>query len=169
MHALRGADQARRLTAHNWLLEAAPHRHTAGMEWTSNHVALLKAGVTWDVVRVPYAVLDRTFDRDTEPAALLRWLEAAEVGGAVFCDPYRPYMYVMVPPGTDRSWKRDLAPAGVECLGGTQPYIHHVGVPRIDCVEPPRPFWVLSPDAGRRHADADHLYKVLETCVRVTA
>lgn len=166
VHPLSGAERARRTTAHSWLLAAASDRHTAATEWDAHALALLTAGVTWDAVRVPYALLDPDFDRSTEPAELRRRLEEFKVSGSVFCDPYRPHLYFMVPAGTDRDWPRTLAPVGVECLGGTRPYIHHVGVPRLDRVEPPGPYWLTPPDSGdRRHVVAHHLYEVLRACV----
>ena len=172
LQAMPGSEHARRMAAQNWLLQAAKHRHTARMEWTEQGVAVLTAGLAWDVVRVPYDVLDPAFDRGTGPAALLRRLDDAQVFGATFCDPYRPLLYVMVAPGTDRHWNRDLARAGVECLGGTRPYVRLVGVPRVERTEPPGPYWLIPPDnaAGLRFADAEHLHQVLTACVqRMTA
>jgi hypothetical protein len=137
----------------------------AAMEWTRQGVALLTAGITWDAVRVSYDVLAPGFDRDTAADALRRRLDELELSGAIFCDPYRPCMYLMVPPGTDREWPRALAPEGVECLGGTRPYIHHVGVPRLDRATPPGPFWLMPPDSiGRRHLDPRQLHQVLHEC-----
>ncbi|WP_331733925.1 hypothetical protein OG345_40785 (plasmid) [Streptomyces sp. NBC_01220] len=165
VHALSGAERARRTQAHNWLLAAAPHLPTAMTEWNTQGVALLTAGATWDVVRAPYALLDPAFERTTEPDALRHRLAVLEVAGSVFCDPYRPHFYFMVPAGTDREWPRTLGTAAVECLGGTKPYIHHVGVPRLDRAGQPGPFWLTPPDCdGPRHVNAPHLYEVLQEC-----
>ncbi|MEU1372002.1 hypothetical protein ABZ454_38835, partial [Streptomyces sp. NPDC005803] len=159
------AERDRRATAYTWLLAAAQDGKVAMMEWDRHGTALLTAGVTWDAVRVPYALLDPTYDRDTEPAVLRRRLAELEVDGPVFCDPYRPHLYFMVPAGTDQSWPRTLVPAQVEILGGTRPYIHHVGVPRPNRVEPPGPYWLTPPhDEVRRHVAASHLYEVLQAC-----
>lgn len=172
---LQGMDRAKRAAAQAWLLgvnaggrpsssQGSPQM--AMTEWTNHGVALLRAGITWDVVRVPYTVLDTDFDGDAEPDALRRRLEELEVSGAVFCDPYRPFLYFMVPPGSDEKWPRDLASVGVECLGGTRPYIHHVGVPRMDRDKLPGPFWLLPPDNGtRRLVDPHLLYTALHTCI----
>ncbi|GAA2732398.1 hypothetical protein [Streptomyces nogalater] len=169
VQALTSADYARRVAAESWLLQAAPHKETAGIEWSQQAVALLTAGVTWDAVRVPYEVLDPAYNYDTEPLVLRRRLDELSVDGAVFCDPHRPCLYVMVPPGTDRLWPQDadVVKLGVDCLGGTLPYIRLVGVPRLDRTEPPGSYWLLPPDkAGRRHASAKNLYNALHACVR---
>ncbi|MFH9663346.1 hypothetical protein ACH4NF_34370 [Streptomyces sp. NPDC017248] len=115
---------------------------------------------------MPYTVLHTEFDYNTKPGALRQRLDELQVHGAVFCDPHRPCLYAMVPPGTDQHWPRALARAEIDCLGGTQPYIWHVGVPRIDITRPPGPYWLLPPDSvGRRHTDPEHLYEALHACV----
>ncbi len=154
-------DRERHKAAEKWLYEAATVRETATQEWTTQGVALLTAGIMWDAVRVPYSPLGADLDRDTDPDTLRRRLHELQVCGPVFCDPYRPRLYVLVPPGTDRQWPRTLAPIGVECLGGTRPYVHYVGVPRLDRIAPPGTYWVTPPDGTRRHADPQHLYRVL--------
>ncbi|MFD5568989.1 hypothetical protein [Streptomyces cadmiisoli] len=161
-YVLPRPERERRAAAYEWLLTAAPDRQTAISEWRSPGVALLTAGVEWDAVRVPYDVLHPGFDRATTLQELVQRLGELKVGGSAFCDPYRPFMYLLVPPRTDKDWPRDLASARVECLGGTQPYVHHVGVPRLESVAPPGPFWLTPPDViPQRHADPEHLYAVL--------
>lgn len=157
-----GAERGRRETAERWLLRAAPDPALALEEW-GRGVAVLVAGQAWDAVRVPYAVLDSTFNRGTQPGELRACVARLGLDGPVFCDPYRPFLYFLVPPGTDRDWPREtLARARIECLGGTEPYVHHVGVPRVDRTERPGLFWLLPPDSGRpRHVDAAHLVDVL--------
>jgi hypothetical protein len=164
---LRGGDRGQRAAAECWLLDAAPNRPTAEAEWASGHgVALLTAGVRWDAVRVPYNVLHPEFDCGTAPEVLRERLAEFEIAGPVFCDPYRPYTYFMVPPGTDRVWGRDLAAAGVECLGGTQPYVRHVGVPHLGRVAPPGAYWLHPLGTGSLwHVDARRLHTVLRACV----
>ncbi|MGW2445784.1 hypothetical protein [Streptomyces sp. NPDC001675] len=162
---LTGEARTHRAEAEQWMLQATDTPHTAAMEWTTHQVALLTAGRVWDAVRLPYVLLRPDFERDTRPEELRRRVAELQVEGAMFCDPYRPFLYVLVPPGTDRRWPDDLAPAGVECMGGTAPYIRHVGVPRLDLLAPPGLFWLVPPDSGgRRLADAQHLYEVLRAC-----
>ncbi|MEV6804671.1 hypothetical protein [Streptomyces sp. NPDC051132] len=121
---------------------------------------MLTAGRQWDAVRAPYTAIDREFDRDTAPEVLRRRLEALGVAGAAFCDSYRPYVYFLVPPGTDRHWPADLGEA--QCLGGTPPYVRHVVVPRLDFVSLPGLFWLTPPDTGEpRLVDPEHLVQVL--------
>ncbi|MFC4500546.1 MULTISPECIES: hypothetical protein [Streptomyces] len=168
-HPLRGQDRVRRAQAEGWLLAAAhfdrkraPEAERAAIhDWERGTVALLTAGVTWDVVRVPYNALSPGFSRDTNPDELRQRLADLKVHGAAFCDPYRPYLYVMVPAGTDREWPaRQLA--DVECMGSSKAYIHHVGVPRVDRIAPPGLYWLTSPDAeGPHYADWQHLFAVL--------
>ncbi|WP_030183199.1 hypothetical protein [Streptomyces sp. NRRL S-813] len=94
---------------------------------------------------------------------LRRRLHELAVEGPVFCDPYRPFLYVLVPPGTDEEWPRALDPMAVACLGGTRPYVHHVGVPRLHRAAPPGPYWLTAPHtAARRHTDPQHLRQLLE-------
>lgn len=161
MRVLRGEDRERRAAAEGWLFRAATHQQTAAKEWNQQGIALLTAGIVWDAVRVPYTPLGADLERDADPDHLRRRLAELGVIGPVFCDPYRPFLYFLVPPGTDRVWPRDLAPAGVECMGGTQPYIHHVGVPRLDRTAPPGPYWLALPDDTGQLADPQHLYQVL--------
>jgi hypothetical protein len=79
-------------------------------------------------------------------------------------------MYFLVPPGTDKGWPLDLVPAGVEILGGTEPYVRHVGVPSLSQIRRPGPFWVHPLDRGARwHVDPQHLYAVLHALVNETA
>ncbi|MEU2426871.1 hypothetical protein ABZ619_38665 [Streptomyces sp. NPDC007851] len=160
------ADQAerdRRAAAHDWLMQSASHRHRAGLEWTYSGVAVLTAGVTWDVVKMPYAAFDPRFDWNTPAKELRQRLEELEVAGPAFCDPYRPYVYALVPPGTDRKWPQDLTAAGHECLGGTRPFVHHVAIPSLNRSEPPGLFWLTLPDplGEHPHVDPGHLCKVL--------
>ncbi|WP_149824151.1 hypothetical protein [Streptomyces tailanensis] len=143
------------------MYQAAPSREVAAKDWTDHGVTLLKAGVVWDAVRVPYAILGQGLDRETAPDTL-RWrMNELGLTGPAFCDPYRPYVYFLVPPETDQQWPRTLAPAGIECLGGTQPYIHHVGVPRLNRTAPPGLYWLLLPDNTIWHADPQRLEQVL--------
>jgi hypothetical protein len=157
---LRGADRERRAAAEAWLYRAATSPHAAGMEWSQHGIALLTAGIEWDAVRLPYAPLGADLERDADPDQLRRRLHDLRVSGPVFCDPYRPFLYVLVPPGTDVEWPRTLTQLGVECLGGTRPYIHHVGVPRLDLVSPPGPYWLTLP-GGTGLTNPQRLYKVL--------
>ncbi|MER6334085.1 hypothetical protein ABT298_33225 [Streptomyces sp. NPDC001034] len=161
MPVLHGEALTRRTQATQWMLKAAQSQDTAGMEWTEHGVALLTAGRVWDVVRAPYAALGRGLDRCTDPQELRR--QVTEAGaGAVWCDPYRPCLYFLVPPGTDRHWPHDRRLAQVECMGGTRPYIHYIGVPRLDRSGPPGFFWLIPPDCdGQALADPDLLYKAL--------
>lgn len=156
----------RRHAVEQWLLRAASHRETAALEWAHQGVALLTAGIAWDIVRAPYDVLATDFDRGTVPERLRHRLNELALAGTVFCDSYRPLLYFMVPPGTDQQWPRALSRARVECLGGTQSYTHHIGVPRVDFVSPPGLFWLTLPESGsRRHVDPKHLFEVLQARV----
>ncbi|MGW3263321.1 hypothetical protein [Streptomyces sp. NPDC001056] len=141
--SLRGEALERRTRATQWMLRAATAPYTAE-QWTERGVAVLTAGIVWDVVRAPYSVLGRGLDRRTDPEAL-RSLVTALGAGAVWCDPYRPAVYFLVPPGTDEYWPRDLAAV---CQGGTGPYVHHIGVPSLDRTSPPGQFWLVPPDYG---------------------
>ncbi|WP_329223474.1 hypothetical protein OG352_39020 [Streptomyces sp. NBC_01485] len=162
VHPLRGADRERRAEAERWLLRAAECAYEAACEWAEQGVTLLTTGVVWDVVRAPYRLLDPAFDCRTGSDALRRRLTRAGVSGAVFCDSYRPALYFLVPPDTDRKWPNTLAAAGVQCFGGSRPYVHHVGVPSLGRALPPGPYWLLSPDnGGIRHVDPEHLYRSL--------
>ncbi|MEW2301946.1 hypothetical protein AB0958_18565 [Streptomyces sp. NPDC006655] len=156
-------DRDRRAAAHDWLMRSAAHQQRAGVEWTYQGVTVLTAGVTWDAVKVPYAVLVPGSHRDTTAAVLRRRLEDLEMAGPVFCDPYRPYFYALVPPGTDQRWPQDLTAAGVDCLGGTRPFVHHVAVPSLSRTAPPGLFWLTLPDpiGEHPHVDAGHLCTVL--------
>ncbi|MFB0617206.1 hypothetical protein [Streptomyces sp. AGS-58] len=165
-----GSDDARRRAAERWLLRAAPSEETALKEWDSG-VAVLVAGHSWDAVRVPYRLLDPTFDYDTEPEALRVCVTRLRLVGPAFCDPYRPYTYFLVPPGSDAHWPREEFVADeVECLGGTEPYVRHVGVPRVDRVKRPGLFWLTPPDTvAFRYVDPTHLLFVLRTHRHATA
>ncbi|MFJ8086225.1 hypothetical protein ACIQ6Y_37350 [Streptomyces sp. NPDC096205] len=165
---LFGADRGKRAAAESWLLDAAPYQPTTEAEWASAHgVALLTAGVRCDAVRVPYNVLHPGFDGGTTPDALRHLLAGLGIVGPVFCDPYRPFAYFLVPPGTDRVWGRDLAAAGMECLGGTQPYVRHVGVPHLGRVSPPGAYWLHPLDGGSLwYVDAGRLHAVLQARVK---
>ncbi|REE61431.1 hypothetical protein BX257_4009 [Streptomyces sp. 3212.3] len=154
-------DRQRRATAHQWLLAAATNRHVANAEWTDQRVALLTAGRHWDAIRMPYKALGAEMERDAEPELLRDRLEELQVSGPVFCDPYRPFLYFLVPPGTDREWPREIARRGAECLGGTRPYVHHIGVPRLDVLAPPGLFWLSAPDGFGELVDPQHLVQAL--------
>lgn len=106
LHPLRREEWDRRAAAEAWLYRAATSQETAGREWATQGVALLAAGIVWDAVRVPHAALSADLERDTDPDMLRRRLHELQLAGPVFCDPYRPYLYVLVPPGTDRQWPR---------------------------------------------------------------
>lgn len=155
-----GADRTRGETAHHWLLRSAPHHQHAGTEWNHSGITLLRAGVNWDAVRAPYETFG--LDRDAPAEALRRRMTELEVTGPLFCDPYRPYVYALVPPATDSDWPQDLTAAGYPCLGGTSPYVHHVGVPAPYRTAPPGCFWLTPPDPGGKvHVDPDRLCLVL--------
>jgi hypothetical protein len=158
---LHGIDRASRNAAEQWLLRAAPDERTAH-QW-SQGIALLVAGRTWDIVRVPYNLLDVAFNHETEPEALLACITRLHLVGPAFCDPCRPFVYFLVPPGTDARWPHyEFRRTQIACLGGTNAYEHQVGVPSIDRTQRPGRFWVVPPDnATHRHVDADHLLAVL--------
>lgn len=162
LYVLNGADRARREAAERWLLRAARDKRDALHQW-SRGVALLVAGRTWDVVRVPSTMLDPGFDHTTEPAALLSCLTRLRLVGLAFCDPCRPFLYFLVPPGTDVHWPHhEFSRTQIACLGGTHYYEHHVGVPSIDRTQRPGRFWVVPPDSVTHpYVNADHLLAVL--------
>ncbi|MER7477476.1 hypothetical protein ABTX60_07435 [Streptomyces sp. NPDC126510] len=166
-YVLNGADRGRQELAQRWLLQAAPEEQVALNEWSCG-VALLVAGRTWDAVRVPYEVLDTSFDADTAPKALRTCVADLRLVGPSFCDPYRPYVYFLVQAGTDRVWPaEEFESVKVECLGGTEPYVRHIGVPPIGRTERPGLFWLMPPDrVACRHVDAAHLLNVLRERLR---
>ncbi|MFF3517726.1 hypothetical protein [Streptomyces sp. NPDC002573] len=169
LRALRGEDRERKAAAEAWLYRAATSSQAAGMEWSQHGIALLTAGIMWDAVRVPYAALGADLERDAGPERLRRRLHELQVAGPVFCDPYRPFVYVLVPPGTDREWPRMLTQLGLECLGGTRPYVHHVGVPRLDLISPPGQYWLTLPDGTGQFTDPQYLAHVLQAGIREAA
>lgn len=158
-HVLRGS--ARRTAAEDWLLEAAPDRQIAAAEWAQHGVALLTAGQAWDAVRAPYTLLNPESDRQTDPAELHRRWEELQVPGAVFCAYYRPHLYILVPPKTDRHWPHHDWPAEVEILGQGQTYIHRIGIPYPKRIQPPGPFWLVPPHSGHRLASPKRLHDAL--------
>lgn len=155
-------------SATRWLLRAAADTETALAEWDAHAVALLVAGRAWDAVRVPYGALGYDFDGLTRPEDLRGQLDKLGVAGPVFCDPYRAYAYFLVPPGTDREWPHgEMTRAGVECFGGHGPYVHHVGVPRVDRTDRPGSFWLVTPDCtAREHVGPALLLGVLRKRLR---
>jgi hypothetical protein len=161
--AAHAAGNECRAAAQEWLYAAARHRHVAADEWQQHGFALLTAGIMWDAVRVPPRILDPSLETDSEPGRVRRLLHELKLFGPVFSDPYRPFLYFLVPPGTDRTWPRTFVKANVACLGGTPPYVHHVGVPRIDRIAPPCQFWMTPPDGTGRSVDPANLYRVLRT------
>lgn len=152
-----------RAAAETWLCQAADDVSMARNEWDEKGFALLRAGVIWDAVRLPFTVLGPGLDRGAKPGQLRQLLVRLALRGPVVCDPYRPYLYVLVPPGTDRDWEKAPPIPGVECLGGTPPFIRILGVPRIDRLEPPGQYWLTPPDPAGRLADPIHLYRVLRS------
>ncbi|MGY9065706.1 hypothetical protein [Streptomyces sp. CAS3] len=157
----RGEAVERRTQATLWMLKAAESQEAVGREWRQRGVALMAAGIVWDVVRTPYSALGRGFDRCIDPRELRSQVQEMGVG-AVWCDPFRPFLYFMVPPGTDRHWPSDMSQAGLDCLGGTPPYTRHTGVPRLDRLSPPGHYWLVPPDyGGDVLADPVHLHKEL--------
>jgi hypothetical protein len=147
--------------AQQWLYAAAKDREAAVQEFRHLYVAVLTAGIMWDAVRVPCSALGPDLDYATGSEVLRGLLREWELSGPVFCDPRRPTLYFLVPPGTDRTWPADLAPLGVDCLGSATSYIHHVGVPRADRVALPGPHWLTPPDGTGRYVDPQRLYAVL--------
>ncbi|NUR01401.1 MAG: hypothetical protein HOY79_34200 [Streptomyces sp.] len=166
LQPLRGAGRIRRTAAESWLLAAAGDRERAATEWDRQGLALLTAGHRWDAVRIPPHLLNPALDRHATPALLRYHLTEARLSGAVFCDPYRPFLYLLVPPGADDDWPRALTAAGAERLGSDHSHTCHVGVPRIDRDRPPGSYWLQPPDSGgRRHVDAARLRDVLHARV----
>ncbi|MEU3441434.1 hypothetical protein ACOZDF_09265 [Streptomyces griseoincarnatus] len=149
--------------AARWLLRAAPDTETALAEWDDHGVAVLVAGWAWDAVRVSYGTIGYDFDGLARPEDLRGLLDKLSLAGPAFCDPYRAYAYFLVSPGTDREWPHgELARAGVECFGAHSEYVHHVGVPRVDRIDRPGPFWLVTPDrTAKEHVDATALADVL--------
>ncbi len=155
-------DYGRREAAQRWLLRAATDVPTALGQWGSGP-AVLVAGRGWDAVRVPYEALDPAFDAGTDPTTLRTCLSRLRLIGPAFCDPRRANLYFLVQARTDRQWPHEeLSPVDVVCFGGTGPYAHHIGVPRVDRTEPPGLFWLVPLDrVGYRHVDAAHLLGVV--------
>ncbi|MEU6339302.1 hypothetical protein ABZ839_33810 [Streptomyces cellulosae] len=147
-----------------WLLGAAPDVETAVAEWDTNGVAVLVERRAWDAVRVPYGALGFDFDGLARAEDLRGLLDKLGLAGPLFCDPYRAYLYFLVPPGSDRDWPHGaMARAGVECFGGHSEYVHHVGMPRVDRTDRPGPHWLVTPDCtARQHVDPAVLLGALE-------
>ncbi|RZU28304.1 hypothetical protein EV284_6470 [Streptomyces sp. BK022] len=160
--------------AWNWLLRAADSQRVAEREWEPGHGGrtLLRAGKTFDVLRVTYRALgvrlpDRAGGRPLpvpRPDLLGRLAELG-ITGMVYRTDYRPYLYFLVPPGTDRTWpKPRLLRDQVECVGGSYADVHLVGVPSPLCTEGPHLHWVRPFGPGGPAewlADPEHLHQVL--------
>jgi len=148
LQVLRGQEREQRALAEKWLLKAAEDRSVAAAEWYRQGTAVLRAGTMWDAVRVQLPALGPDLGHEATSDVLRRRIHELDLHGPVVCDSARRPMvlYFFVPPGTDRDWYKAVAIPGVECLGGTAPYIHRLGVPRLDRQEPPTQYWVTPPD-----------------------
>lgn len=115
------------------------------MEWSGEGgVALLPLGTLYSAVRIPEHLVHAVAG-STEPAAVDEFLARALLGGPVICDPSGRRYYALVPASTATRWRHGDA----DCLGrGT-----HLGVPRLDALEPDPQAWasywaVPMPSAG---------------------
>lgn len=150
-----------RAAAQEWLCRAAEDRDVAAREWSQDGCALLRGGVLWDAVRAPFAAIDPNLTWDTDATELRRRMAELELFGPIVCDPYRPYFFFLVEPGTDAWWPTVLDVAKVECLGGTPPFKRVLFIPHIDRVKPSRLYWLMPPDGTGQLVDARHLYALL--------
>ncbi|MBO8197593.1 hypothetical protein [Streptomyces smyrnaeus] len=117
-----------------------PEPATAWSPPTHAPFALMPAGVWWDAVRVPYA-----------PGwSVVRRL--GEACGGVIGDPYRSWLYWLVPPGSEGFPARDGAVRlSVACW---------LPVPARERTGPPGPYWAVPyerlTDAHRLRAALSH-------------
>ncbi|MET8696937.1 hypothetical protein ABZV65_30855 [Streptomyces bauhiniae] len=162
-----------RFEAWEWLLRAAKDRKVAEREWVPiGGPALLQAGKVFDVLRVTYRALGMRLPdpRGGPPLPMSRTdlidrLAALGITGMVYRSDYRPYLYFLVPPETDKRWTmppilRDQA----ECSGGSYADTHLVGLPSPNSLEGPHLHWVRPFGPGGPAAwlaDPEHLLTVL--------
>ncbi|MBH1932913.1 hypothetical protein I5Q34_01160 [Streptomyces sp. AV19] len=129
-----------RRRAVEWLASQSNDPTRVRREWAQCLPALVPAaGPRFDAVRLPAAVVHQAAgarDRDRVEAVFT----SHGITAAVIVDQPRRTYYVLVPPGTHRTW----ALPGIECLTPTcrmpLPSPHHA--------EPPGSHWLLSPPTG---------------------
>ncbi|MFQ6144625.1 DUF6415 family natural product biosynthesis protein [Streptomyces seoulensis] len=136
-----------------WLLSAAVRdADTASGAWAEKDVMLLRCGVVFDAVRVPFDVVVAAAGA-VGSAALEGFVNGALYGAPVFRSGCGRWLFVLCEPGGVRNW----AAPGAEYWGeGRQ-----LGVPRPDLVQRPGrgrgvACWVVPPVVvgrlGRAHA-----------------
>ncbi|WP_371655423.1 MULTISPECIES: hypothetical protein [unclassified Streptomyces] len=110
-------------------------------------VALLRTGAVFDAIRLPAPVVHAAAG-SSMPEVVGAFLAEGLKGGAVIHDAYGVgvWYYALVPPRTYAHWRVP----GVECLTpGTW-----LGVPRLDLLSRPGPYWALPPRAVGNVCDA---------------
>lgn len=126
-----------------WLARAHDHPETAHNEWTKHGVALLPLGRRYSAVRLPGNLVTAAIGT-TDAKAIAEELEF-RLDGPVIHDSLaigRPY-YALI------QWHAGVVWDGGEdtpCLGDGV----HLGVPRIQRVQPPGTYWIVRP---RREGD----------------
>ncbi|GGP86019.1 hypothetical protein [Streptomyces melanogenes] len=138
-------DQARAAIT-NWLASAHATPAQARREFNVG-IALLRTGDVFDAIRLPASVVHSAAG-SSAPEAVVAFLAKGLRVGAVIHDAYGVgvWYYALVPPGTYDHWRVP----GVECLApGTW-----LGVPRLDLLSRPGPYWALPPHAVGSVCDA---------------
>lgn len=131
-------------TITNWLARAHPNPGQAHTEWREHHIALLPLGRTFSVIRIPERLVRASLDTTdlNRTASLL----ADRLQGPVIRDsrPMGTPYYALIQWHSGLVWDGD---EDTPCLGDGA----YMGVPRLDRVTPPGPYWLVPP------RDADDL------------
>lgn len=131
--------QGRAIT--EWLAREHPVPSQAIDEWDHHRLAMLPMGGRLAAIRLPGDLVHAAVgsaDREEISAALAELLEGPVLHDARSVGTY----YALIAWHDDLVWDHE---AVAPCLAGG----HYVGVPRIDCLEPSHPYWVVAP----RHGD----------------
>ncbi len=114
---------------------------------SADGTCIAAAGEHWDAVKLPRAL----------GAAALS--SVAGEPGAVVVSAGNRSLYFLIPPGSATAW--NLPPAVV--LGATS----HIALPPPHRQQPPGPYWLISPRAGRLHTHSGELLCAVEIALGI--
>ncbi|MEV4740458.1 hypothetical protein [Streptomyces sp. NPDC049555] len=125
--------------AARWLVSRATHPRDAWEEWAYGRPAMLRMGAHLEALRLPAGLVHRVAGGE-EPGVVRDALRRGGVGWGVIVGVHGRSYYVLVPPGTSRTWDDGR----IACAGPGD----YLGVPAVERDAPPGSYWLLPPPEG---------------------
>ncbi|MBH1938378.1 hypothetical protein I5Q34_29670 [Streptomyces sp. AV19] len=148
--------------AGRWLVSRETHPRVAREAWSKGLPATLRAGIHFDAVHVPAALVEDGIRGSRDRDAVERHFRAVGITTAVLVSRRRDRYSILVPPDTADTWNVP----GAQCLGATN-HTNYLATPPPTRHEPPGAHWLLPAPEGDQDLCVPDCIRALLACTRL--